>query len=60
MLQNFLLPFLTPFTPFANMSAKQGFDEFMNVVIDDAAEVYVKEAKPRRELGASTTKSREY
>ena len=24
----------------------------MNVVIDDAAEVYVKEAKPRRELGA--------
>ena len=23
----------------------------MNVVIDDAAEVYVKEAKPRRELG---------
>jgi small nuclear ribonucleoprotein (snRNP)-like protein len=42
------------------MSAKQGFDEFMNVVIDDAAEVYVKEAKPRRELGASTIKSCEY
>ena len=29
----------------------QGFDEFMNVVLDEAAEVYVKEAKPRRELG---------
>ena len=29
----------------------QGFDEFMNVVMDDAAEVYLKEAKPRRELG---------
>jgi hypothetical protein len=29
----------------------QGFDEFMNVVIDEAAEVYVKESKPRRELG---------
>ena len=29
----------------------QGFDEFMNVVIDEAAEVYVKEVKPRRELG---------
>ncbi|KAI8983395.1 Sm-like ribonucleoprotein [Trametes punicea] len=28
-----------------------GFDEFMNVVMDDAAEVYVKDAKPRRELG---------
>ncbi|KXN87555.1 putative small nuclear ribonucleoprotein E [Leucoagaricus sp. SymC.cos] len=28
-----------------------GFDEFMNLVIDDAAEVYVKDAKPRRELG---------
>lgn len=25
----------------------------MNVVIDEAAEVYVKDAKPRRELGAS-------
>jgi hypothetical protein len=30
---------------------QQGFDEFMNLVIDDAVEVYVKEAKPRRELG---------
>lgn len=30
----------------------QGFDEFMNIVIEDAAEVYVKDAKPRRELGA--------
>ncbi|KAJ7922974.1 Sm-like ribonucleoprotein [Mycena leptocephala] len=30
---------------------RQGFDEFMNVVIDEAAEVYVKDAKPRRELG---------
>ncbi|KAG6820350.1 hypothetical protein H0H93_001795 [Arthromyces matolae] len=28
-----------------------GFDEFMNVVIDNAAEVYVKDAQPRRELG---------
>ncbi|KAJ7071379.1 Sm-like ribonucleoprotein [Mycena amicta] len=28
-----------------------GFDEFMNVVIDEAAEVYVKGSKPRRELG---------
>jgi len=28
-----------------------GFDEFMNVVLDEAAEVYVKGAKPRRELG---------
>ena len=27
----------------------------MNVVIDDAAEVYVKEAKPRRELGTLLT-----
>ena len=31
----------------------QGFDEFMNLVVDDAVEIYVKEAKPRRELGAS-------
>jgi hypothetical protein len=30
----------------------QGFDEFMNIVIDEAAEIYVKDAKPRRELGA--------
>jgi hypothetical protein len=29
----------------------QGFDEFMNVVVDEAAEVYLKDAKPRRELG---------
>lgn len=29
-----------------------GFDEFMNVVIDDAEEVFVgKEAKPRRSVG---------
>ncbi|KAI0033724.1 Sm-like ribonucleoprotein [Vararia minispora EC-137] len=28
-----------------------GFDEFMNLVMDDAAEVYIKDAKPRRELG---------
>lgn len=34
--------------PFVHL---QGFDEFMNVVIDEAAEVYVKESKPRRELG---------
>lgn len=31
--------------------SEQGFDEFMNIVVDDAAEIYVKEAKPRRELG---------
>ena len=31
----------------------QGFDEFMNVVMDDAAEVFVKDAQPRRELGTS-------
>lgn len=35
----------------ADSSPSQGFDEFMNVVIDEAAEVYVKDAKPRRELG---------
>jgi len=28
-----------------------GFDEFMNIIVDDAAEIYVKDAKPRRELG---------
>ncbi|KAF8490717.1 Sm-like ribonucleoprotein [Gautieria morchelliformis] len=28
-----------------------GFDEFMNLVIDDAEEVYVKDAKPRTSLG---------
>ena len=38
----------------------QGFDEFMNVVLDEAAEVYVKEAQPRRELGMCATSSREY
>jgi len=32
-------------------SLLQGFDEFMNLVIDDAAEVFVKDAKPRREIG---------
>ena len=32
-------------------SVLHGFDEFMNVVMDEAAEVYVKDAKPRRELG---------
>ena len=32
----------------------------MNVVIDEAVEVYVKEAKPRRELGVWDTKRREY
>lgn len=35
----------------------QGFDEFMNVVIDEAVEVFIKEAKPRRELGAWHTSS---
>jgi small nuclear ribonucleoprotein (snRNP)-like protein len=30
---------------------EQGFDEFMNLVVDEAAEVYAKDAKPRRELG---------
>jgi hypothetical protein len=29
----------------------QGFDEFMNLVLDEAAEVFVKEAKPRRDIG---------
>lgn len=38
----------------------QGFDEFMNVVLDEAAEVYVKEARPRRELGMCATSSHEY
>ncbi|KAI5452808.1 hypothetical protein NCC49_000553 [Naganishia albida] len=28
-----------------------GFDEFMNVVLDDASEIYVKTGKPRRPLG---------
>ncbi|TDL28877.1 Sm-like ribonucleo protein [Rickenella mellea] len=28
-----------------------GFDEFMNIVMDDAAEVFVQDAKPRREIG---------
>ncbi|QRV86252.1 small nuclear ribonucleoprotein E [Ceratobasidium sp. AG-Ba] len=28
-----------------------GFDEFMNVVIDDAEEVYAKDVKPRRSVG---------
>jgi len=28
-----------------------GFDEFMNLVLDDAEEVYVKESKPRVVLG---------
>ncbi|KAF8592025.1 Sm-like ribonucleoprotein [Ramaria rubella] len=28
-----------------------GFDEFMNLVIDEAEEVYVKDAKPRVSLG---------
>ena len=32
----------------------------MNVVLDEAAEVYVKEAQPRRELGVCVTSSREY
>lgn len=35
------------------LSFFQGFDEFMNLVIDEAVEVYVKDAKPRKELGAS-------
>ncbi|GJJ09554.1 hypothetical protein Clacol_003777 [Clathrus columnatus] len=30
---------------------QQGFDEFMNLVIDDAEEVYVKETRPRVKLG---------
>jgi small nuclear ribonucleoprotein E len=29
----------------------QGFDEFMNVVIDEAEEVYAKDSKPRRSIG---------
>lgn len=31
----------------------------MNVVVDEAVEVYVKEAKPRRELGMCEISSRE-
>ncbi len=38
----------------------QGFDEFMNVVLDEAAEVYVKEVQPRRELGMCATNCCEY
>ena len=34
-------------------SVSQGFDEFMNVVLEDATEVYVKSQKPRREIGSS-------
>ena len=56
-----------PFLPFSNVLGlstliiapaylpEQGFDEFMNVVLDDAEEVYSeksgKEVKARRELG---------
>lgn len=29
----------------------QGFDEYMNVVMDDAAEVYMKDEQPRRDIG---------
>jgi len=36
---------------FAHNLTEQGFDEFMNVVLDQAAEVYVNGTKPRRELG---------
>ena len=42
--------FLVTIRP-ANHTYSQGFDEFMNVVLDEAAEVYVKDAKPRRDLG---------
>lgn len=54
----FLLRYLT-IRPRASVESRltglaQGFDEFMNVVMDDAAEVYVKDAKPRRELGTSS------
>ena len=38
-------------TTLTDFRLHQGFDEFMNVVIDEAAEVYVKDANPRRELG---------
>lgn len=31
----------------------QGFDEFMNVVLEDATEIYVKSQKPKRDIGAS-------
>lgn len=40
-----------PMLLLSSQNVEQGFDEFMNIVVDDAAEVYVKEAKPRRELG---------
>ncbi|KLO19954.1 Sm-like ribonucleo protein [Schizopora paradoxa] len=29
----------------------EGFDEFMNITLKDAAEVYLNESKPREELG---------
>ena len=30
---------------------QQGFDEFMNIVLDEAEEVYVKDVKPRQPIG---------
>ncbi|KAG9103849.1 mRNA splicing protein sme1 [Ceratobasidium sp. 370] len=45
----------SPDTPapsrFANYANIQGFDEFMNVVVDEAEEVYAKDSKPRRSIG---------
>ena len=49
----FLICLSRPYSPFDTDSMPvQGFDEFMNIVMDNAAEVFVKDAQPRRELGA--------
>jgi len=34
-----------------SQATEQGFDEFMNVVLDQAAEVYLNDRKPRKEIG---------
>jgi small nuclear ribonucleoprotein (snRNP)-like protein len=35
------------------LNARQGFDEYMNVVMDDTSEVYVKGGRPSLPLGLS-------
>jgi hypothetical protein len=53
----FFPPFSSPSQRKADCSLRsQGFDEFMNVVLDDASEIYVKTGKPRRPLGESTVR----
>lgn len=48
-----LLPPSIPSHSFTDLLlCSQGFDEFMNIVLDEAAEVYVKDVKPRKELGS--------